>query len=309
MKGTKHGLVIFPPKKTLIWRRHCLIDQSCCSMTSKRFLESSSGMKFFQPSDLLTNQRCVCIRSINQSNRFISARLLFLFCSRVFISRSYENRSNDQKIVFMWKTSHFPSFSKTSLKGNSVMGYFFISPLLCNRKVAPGHNMVCVFFSFSFCLPVVPCGLLRCYSGHNRPFRSSLGPVFQNEGKCSAFDMKIIFHSHANKTHFHEKGCAPSLILKVRGFGTRKWPIVLSVDIGNQFLCWHFVLLSRKLLHWNIHTLISLLHWLSSIFYLKKCCWRRKFFLNLDHVRDDGVIIASRLVVSRSKILHFTLLQ
>ena len=36
----------------------------------------------------------VCIRSINQSNRCISVRLLFLFCSRVFISRSYENRSN-----------------------------------------------------------------------------------------------------------------------------------------------------------------------------------------------------------------------
>ena len=34
----------------------------------------------------------VCIRSINQSNRSISVRLLFLFCSRVFISRSYENR-------------------------------------------------------------------------------------------------------------------------------------------------------------------------------------------------------------------------
>ena len=37
--------------------------------------------------------------------------------------------------------------------------------------------------------------------------------------------MEIIFHSHANKTHFHKKGCAPSLILKVRVFGTRKWPI------------------------------------------------------------------------------------
>ena len=48
------------------------------------------------------------------------------------------------------------------------------------------------------------------------------GPLFQNEGRCSAFDMEIIFHSHANKTHFHKKGCAPSLILKVRVFGTRK---------------------------------------------------------------------------------------
>ena len=29
--------------------------------------------------------------------------------------------------------------------------------------------------------------------------------------RCSAFDMEIIFHSHANKTHFHKKGCAPSI--------------------------------------------------------------------------------------------------
>ena len=54
---------------------------------------------------------------------------------------------------------------------------------------------------------------------------SSPGPLFQNEGRCSAFDMEIIFHSQANKTHFHKKVCAPSLILKVRVFGTRNWPI------------------------------------------------------------------------------------
>ena len=44
-----------------------------------------SGMKLFHPSVRLTNQKArrVCIRSINQSNRFISARL-FLFCSRDF---------------------------------------------------------------------------------------------------------------------------------------------------------------------------------------------------------------------------------
>ena len=60
----------------------------------------------------------------------------------------------------------------------------------------------------------------------NRAFPSSPGPLFQNEGWCSAFDMEIIFHSHANKTHFHRKGCATSLILKVWVFGTRKGPIV-----------------------------------------------------------------------------------
>ena len=44
IKRSKHGLFFFPPKKTLIWRRHCSIGQSCCNMTSKRcinwFLES-----------------------------------------------------------------------------------------------------------------------------------------------------------------------------------------------------------------------------------------------------------------------------
>ena len=42
--------------------------------------------------------------------------------------------------------------------------------------------------------------------------------------------MEMIFHSHANITHFHKKGCAPSLILKVRVFGTRKWPIGRITD-------------------------------------------------------------------------------
>jgi len=53
----------------------------------------------------------------------------------------------------------------------------------------------------------------------NRPFPSFPGALFQNEGRCSAFDMEIIFHSRASKTYFHKKDCAPSLILKVRVFG------------------------------------------------------------------------------------------
>ena len=42
--------------------------------------------------------------------------------------------------------------------------------------------------------------------------------------------MEIIFHSHANKTHFHKKDCAPSLILKVRVFGSRKWLICVILE-------------------------------------------------------------------------------
>ena len=37
--------------------------------------------------------------------------------------------------------------------------------------------------------------------------------------------MEMVFHSHANKTHLHKKGCALGLILKGRVFGTQKWPI------------------------------------------------------------------------------------
>ena len=36
------------------------------------------------------------------------------------------------------------------------------------------------------------------------------------------------FYSHANRTHFHEKGFALGLVVKVRVFGTRKWPVSVS---------------------------------------------------------------------------------
>ena len=53
------------------------------------------GHEVFEPKRSLNQPKAtrVCIRSTNQSNCCISVRLLFLFCLRVFISRSYENRS------------------------------------------------------------------------------------------------------------------------------------------------------------------------------------------------------------------------
>ena len=54
----------------------------------------------------------------------------------------------------------------------------------------------------------------------NRPLPSSPLPLYQNEVKYSAFDMEMISHFHANKTHFHERSCAFGLILKVRVFVT-----------------------------------------------------------------------------------------
>ena len=80
MERTKHGLYVFPPKKTLIWRRHCSIDQSCCSMTSKQFLESSSGMKFVYPSFRLANQNPGAFVSVRYTNQIALFPFVCCFC-------------------------------------------------------------------------------------------------------------------------------------------------------------------------------------------------------------------------------------
>ena len=47
---------------------------------------------------------------------------------------------------------------------------------------------------------------------------------FQNEAKCETFVVKMSFICIIIKNHFHINGFALSLALKVRFFGTRKWP-------------------------------------------------------------------------------------
>ena len=69
----------------------------------------------------------------------------------------------------------------------------------------------------------------------NRPFPSSKKSHFQSEAKCEAIDMKMIFNYDANKTHFYNKGFALSLVLKVKFFGTRKWPIDLPQLLQRAF--------------------------------------------------------------------------
>ena len=52
-------------------------------------------------------------------------------------------------------------------------------------------------------------------------------PLFESEAKYKAIDIKVIFSSRANKTHFYNKGFTLGVVLKVRVFGTRKWPVIL----------------------------------------------------------------------------------
>ena len=62
------------------------------------------------------------------------------------------------------------------------------------------------------------------------PFPSSKKSHFQNEAKCETFVVKMSFICIIIENHFHINGFALSLVLKVRFFGTRKWPIKLSVN-------------------------------------------------------------------------------
>ena len=64
---------------------------------------------------------------------------------------------------------------------------------------------------------------MRCYLAF-RPRQQLISelPKVQSEAKCEAIDMKIPFYSHANRTHYHMKVFAVSLVLKVKDFETRK---------------------------------------------------------------------------------------
>ena len=106
IKTSKHGLFVFSPKKTLIWRRHCSITQSCCSMTSKRsidwFLESSREWSFFHPSVRLTNQKPCAFVSVRLTNQIALFSFVCCFC---FVSSfSFQGHT---KIALKNLTCHF----------------------------------------------------------------------------------------------------------------------------------------------------------------------------------------------------------
>ena len=58
---------------------------------------------------------------------------------------------------------------------------------------------------------------------NNKSFPRCLKPLFQSEAKCKTIDMNL--NSHAKKNHFQIKGFSLTLVLRVRMFGTQKWPL------------------------------------------------------------------------------------
>ena len=102
MKRSKHGLLVFPPKKTLICKRHCSISQSCCSITVKAKYRLISrkffGHEVFIPERSLNQPKAtrVCIRSTNQSNRSISV-LFARFHFKVIRKSLYSQNGSFEK--------------------------------------------------------------------------------------------------------------------------------------------------------------------------------------------------------------------
>ena len=124
----KHRLLVFLPKKISVWRRHCSIGQSCCGMTSKRsidwFLESSSGMKFFQPSVCLTNQNPRAFVSVRQTNQIALFSLVCCFCFvRAFSLQSHTKiRKLLYQIIYFvnkFKVHFFPNLSNPKSQGGN----------------------------------------------------------------------------------------------------------------------------------------------------------------------------------------------
>ena len=75
---------------------------------------------------------------------------------------------------------------------------------------------------------VSPVPLKYALTLPNRPLPSSKDPHFQNEARCTTFLLKMSFICMRMKNDFHIKGWAPTLVLKQRPGGTRKWPICIA---------------------------------------------------------------------------------
>ena len=128
-------------------------------------------------------------------------------------------------------------------------------------------------------------------SACNRPFPSSKKFHFQNEAKCETFVVEMSFNYDANKPHFHNKGFALSLVLKVKLFGTRKWPILFTVNTA--------IHLNTAMISSEFFLVICSSLWIGvklTIFFKRRFQWREHFFARLDSANLILIIAAHFLL-------------
>ena len=186
-----------------VWRFVRIYCPMSCSITLSDFLS-----EFFLP--LLVWFFVLFFVRIREMPYSISlSDFLFDFFARYFVPR----------LVRFCFRLFCPNLYVLFLAGFSV--WFFV-PIYC--PMSSCSISLCDFLSdyiFRFFVRLL-CSI--CFV---RFFCFILCPIFCSFcfSDVSAFDMPMIFHSHASKAHFHQKGWALDLILKVMVFGTRKWPI------------------------------------------------------------------------------------
>ena len=72
-------------------------------------------------------------------------------------------------------------------------------------------------------LPILLCGVIWLFDLVDKRFPSCPKLKARLSAKpLISFDVKIPFYSHVNRTYYHKKVFALSLVLKVRDFNTRK---------------------------------------------------------------------------------------
>ena len=113
---------------------------------------------------------------------------------------------------------------------------------VCNINAKRVEKKCCAFYHSR---SILSCNKSRCDKGAmsnyllsfwkakmclciNRPLPSPKNPHFQNEARCTTFLVQMSFICMRMKNDFHIKGWAPTLVLKQRPGGTRKWSVTLQ---------------------------------------------------------------------------------
>ena len=125
MKRSKHGLLVFPPKKILICKRHGSISQSCCSITVKAKYRLISrkffGHEVLYPSVRLTNQKPRAFVSVRQTNQIDLFPFVCCFC--LFARFHFKViRKSLYSHIFVFVLPSLKSFKMLSDKVNSPDG-------------------------------------------------------------------------------------------------------------------------------------------------------------------------------------------
>ena len=131
------------------------------------------------------------------------------------------------------------------------------------------------------------------------------GPLFQNEGRCSGFNIEIIFHSHANITHFHIKK-----VVHLASFW--KWGFLeLGSGLFSRSKKFGSALIRIRFGSWKVRRLNRAKHlkFYSTFYEHELCCICRILYLKLNDklllgFQENHSVLFARYVNYRELSIH-----